>query len=35
MCVLSGKQEALTELLDSEKNIKSEVRAELQRYVEE
>lgn len=35
MCVLSGKQEALTELLDSEKNIKSEVWAELQRYVEE
>lgn len=35
MCVLSDKQEALTELLDSEKNIKSEVRAELQRYVEE
>lgn len=35
MCVLSDKQEALTELLDSEKNIKSEVRAELQRYVED
>lgn len=35
MCVLSGKQEALAELLDSEKNIKSEVQAELQRYVEE
>lgn len=35
MCVLSDKQEALTELLDSEKNIKLEVRAELQRYVEE
>lgn len=35
MCVLSGKQEALAELLDSEKNIKSEVQAELQRYIEE
>ena len=35
MCVLSGNQEALAELLDSEKNIKSEVQAELQRYIEE
>lgn len=35
MCVLSGKQEALTELLDNEKNITPEVKAELQRYIEE
>ena len=35
MCVLSGKQEILPELLDSEKNIKPEVKAEIQRYIEE
>lgn len=35
MCVLSGKQEVLPELLDSEKNIKPEVKAEIQRYIEE
>ena len=35
MCVLSDKQEVLRELLDSEKNLKPEVRAEIQRYVAE
>lgn len=35
MCVLSGKQGVLPELLDSEKNIKPEVKAEIQRYIEE
>lgn len=34
MCVLSGKHEIITELLDSEKNITTEVKAELQRYIE-
>lgn len=35
LCVLSGKQETLAELLDSEKSMTTEVKAELQRYIEE
>lgn len=35
MCVLSGRQDTLSELLDSEKNMTTEVKTELRRYIEE
>lgn len=35
LSVLSGKRETLAELLEDEKNLTTEVRAELQRYIEE
>ena len=35
MAVLTGKREILKDLLEEEKNISREVRAEVERYIEE